>query len=112
MPEQAGDSVVEFVIRGVTLEGRPLRPGDWAGPLCGVVAAFGGERRMQCSPYAHRANSAGVRCVLVDVRPQALEAVAYRFLPSFAKGNQLQRRDGRGAGRTELARLQRAGDTD
>jgi hypothetical protein len=36
--------------------------------------------------------------------------MAYRFLLSFAKDNDLRTRDGRVAERTELARLQRAGD--
>jgi hypothetical protein len=38
--------------------------------------------------------------------------MAYRFLLSFAKDNELQTRDGRIAARTELAKVQRAGDTD
>ncbi|MGQ0512383.1 MAG: DUF3579 domain-containing protein [Betaproteobacteria bacterium] len=112
MPEQAGDSVVEFVIRGVTLDGRPFRPSDWAERLCGVMAAFGGDNRMQYSPYVHPINSAGVRCVVVDVRLEELEPMAYRFLLSFAKDNELETRDGRIANRTELAKLQRSGDTD
>ncbi len=112
MPEQSGDSVVEFVIRGVTLDGKPFRPSDWAERLCGVMAAFGGDNRMQYSPYVHPINSAGVRCVVVDVRLEDLEPMAYRFLLGFAKDNELETRDGRVADRTELAKLQRAGDTD
>jgi hypothetical protein len=38
--------------------------------------------------------------------------MAYRFLLSFAKDNELKTRDGREASRTELAKAQRAGDTD
>lgn len=41
MPEQA----VEFVILGITLDGKPFRPSDWAERLCGVMSAFGGDRR-------------------------------------------------------------------
>jgi hypothetical protein len=37
--------------------------------------------------------------------------MAYRFLLSFAKDNDLQVRDGRVAARTKLAELQRVGDT-
>jgi len=109
MPE-AG-AVVEFVIRGVTLDGRAFRPSDWAERLCGVMAAFGGDHRMHYSPFVHPVSAAGVRCVVVDVRLEQLEPMAYRFLVSFAKDNELQVRDGRIAERTKLAELQRVGDT-
>jgi hypothetical protein len=103
--------VVEFVIQGTTLDGKPFRPSDWAERLCGVMAAFGGDHRMQYSPFVHPITANGVRCVVVDVRLEAIEPMAYRFLLSFARDNELQTRDGRVAGRTKLAGLQRVGDT-
>jgi len=104
--------VVEFVIRGITQEGKPFRPSDWTERLCGVMSAFGGDRRMQYSPFVHPVNSGGVRCVVVDVRLEQVEPMAYRFLLSFAKDNELEVRDGRVAERTLLAQAQRAGDTE
>jgi hypothetical protein len=104
--------IAEFVIQGVTVEGRTFRPSDWAERLCGVMAAFGGDHRMQYSPYVHPVTASGVRCVVVDRRLEEIEPMAYRFLLSFAKDNALKVRDGRVPERTELARLQRAGDTD
>ena len=113
MPEAlAGDAIVEFVIQGVTLDGKPFRPSDWAQRLCGVMSAFGGDHRMQYSPYVHPVTAAGLRCVVVDVRLEEIEPMAYRFLLGFAVENELKTRDGRVAERSELARLQRAGDTD
>jgi hypothetical protein len=76
------------------------------------MSAFGGDHRMQYSPYVHPVTAAGVRCVVVDMRLEELEPMAYRFLISFANDNGLQTRAGRVAERTELAKLQRAGDTD
>ena len=108
----AADAIVEYIIQGVTLDGKPFRPSDWAERLCGVMSAFGGDHRMQYSPYVHPVTSAGVRCVVVDVRLEELEPMAYRFLLSFAKDNELKTRDGRDANRTELARVLRTGDTD
>jgi hypothetical protein len=105
------EGVVEFVILGVTLDGKPFRPSDWAERLCGVMAAFGGDNRMRYSPFVHPVTAAGVRCVVVDVRLEQLEPMAYRFLLNFAKDNELQVRDGRVAERTKLAELQRVGDT-
>jgi hypothetical protein len=103
--------VVEFVIQGTTLDGKPFRPSDWAERLCGVMAAFGGDHRMQYSPFVHPVTANGVRCAVVDVRLEEIEPMAYRFLLSFAKDNELQVRDGRVAERTKLAEMQRVGDT-
>ncbi len=111
MPEAAaGALVVEFVIQGVTLDGKPFRPSDWAERLCGIMAAFGGDHRMQYSPYVHPVTAAGVRCVVVDLRLEEIEPMAYRFLLGFARDNELRVRDGRTAERTMLAELQRVPD--
>ena len=112
MPDAPADVIVEFIIQGVTLDGKPFRPSDCAERLCGVMSAFGGDHRMQYSPYVHPVTASGVRCVVVDVRLEDLEPMAYRFLLSFAKDNALKTRDGRVAARSELAKVQRAGDTD
>src|SRR3954469_18304848 len=112
MPEAAQvANASEFVILGVTKDGKPFRPSDWAERLCGVMSAFGGDHRMQYSPFVHPVTATGVRCVVVDGRPGEIEPMAYRFLLSFAKDNELRTRDGRVAGRTKLAELQRVGDT-
>jgi hypothetical protein len=49
--------------------------------------------------------------VVVDVRLEEVEPMAYRFLLAFAKDNELQTRDGRIAERSKLAEMQRVGDT-
>jgi len=111
MPEEAAAEVVEFVIVGATLDGKPFRPSDWAERLCGVMAAFGGDHRMAYSPFVHPVTANGVRCVVVDARLRDIEPMAYRFLLNFAKDNELQTRQGRIAERTKLAEMQRVGDT-
>ena len=103
--------VVEFVIAGVTLDGKPFRPSDWAERLCGVMSAFGGDHRMQYSPFVPPITANGVRCVVVDLRLEQVEPMAYRFLLAFAKDNELEVRDGRIAERSKLAQVQRIGDT-
>jgi hypothetical protein len=105
------EGIVEFVILGVTLDGKPFRPSDWAERLCGVMSAFGGDQRLQYSPFVYPVTSDGVRCVVVDVRLEEIEPMAYRFLLSFAKDNELRTRDGRVAERSKLAQMQRVGDT-
>lgn len=109
MPDAAA---VEFLIQGITANGKPFRPSDWAERLCGIMAAFGGDHRMQYSPYVHPVTAGGVRCVVVDIRLEEIEPMAYRFLAGFAADNELRTRRGRIEERTMLARLQRAGDTD
>ncbi|MGH8691920.1 MAG: DUF3579 domain-containing protein [Burkholderiales bacterium] len=108
MPDAA---VVEFIILGTTRDGKTFRPSDWAERLCGVMAAFGGDHRMQYSPFVHPITASGVRCVVVDLRLEEIEPMAYRFLLNFAKDNELQVRDGRVAERTRFAQIQRVGDT-
>jgi hypothetical protein len=101
----------EFVIQGLTLDGKAFRPSDWAERLCGVMAAFGGDHRMQYSPFVHPVTVNGVRSVVVDRRLEEIEPRAYRFLINFAKDNELRVREGRIEERTKLAELQRVGDT-
>ena len=104
-------AVVEFVIQGTTQDGKPFRPSDWAERLCGVMGAFGGDGRMQYSPYVHPVTADGVRSVVVDLRLEEIEPMAYRFLLGFARDNNLKTRNGRTPERTMLAQLQRVGDT-
>src|SRR5205807_6073121 len=103
------EDVVEFVILGVTLDGSPFRPSDWAERLCGVMAAFGGDHRMQYSPFVHPITASGVRCVVVDIRLEQIEPMDYRFLLNFEKDNELRVRGGRIEERKRLAELQRVG---
>ena len=91
----------ELVIRGVTLGGKPFRPSDWAERLCGVMSAFGSSGRMQYSPYVYPVTSAGVKCVVVDIRLKETEPKAYNFLVNFAKDNELETRQGRAEERPE-----------
>jgi len=89
------DKATEFVICGATHAGKTFRPSDWAERLCGVMSAFGAERRMEYSPYVQPINSGGVKCVVVSIELEDLEPMAYKFLLNFAKDNELQVRPGR-----------------
>ena len=96
----------EFLIEGVTADGKTFRPSDWAERL------FGGDHRMQYSPYVYPVTAQGVRSVVVDLRLEEIEPMAYRFLLGFAQDNGLRTRHGRVAERTMVAQMQRAGDTE
>jgi hypothetical protein len=97
----ANDSADEFVIKGLTVNGTPFRPSDWAERLCGIMSAFGADKHMQYSPYVFPVTSAGVKCVVVDRRLEELEPMAHRFLMNFARDNELQVRPGRGVRRED-----------
>lgn len=79
-----------FMIRGLTTDGRPFRPSDWAERLCGVMSAFGSDGRMQYSPYVYPVTEAGLKCVVINVRLGEIEPMAYNFLVNFARDNELQ----------------------
>ena len=55
-----------FIIVGLTIEGRKFRPSDWAERLCGVMSAFGAERKMKYSPYVGPGDYNGQKAVFVD----------------------------------------------
>ncbi len=85
----------DFIIQGLTSEGRQFRPSDWADRLCGIMSRFhpaespGFDRHLRYSPYVTPALIEGVRSVLVDGRLHQLEPLAYLFLRDFARDNDL-----------------------
>ena len=89
-------SPTDFIIQGVTGKGHLFRPSDWADRLCGIMSRFhpdvrtGYNRHLQYSPYVQPALIEGVRSVMVDARLYALEPMAYHFLYSFARDNDLR----------------------
>ena len=87
--------VKEVLIQGVTHDGRPFRPSDWAERLCGVLSAFrppgtgGVNAYFGFSPYVRPTMIDGVKAVILDERLRALEPRAYDFVISFARDNGL-----------------------
>ena len=93
-PQEQQDS---FFILGQTSNGRQFRPSDWAERLCGVMACFkpegyggGRDSHLQFSPYVTPTVINGVKSVVVNGKLRALEPLAYHFVISFAKDNDLQ----------------------
>jgi len=84
-------AAITFIIVGLTREGRKFRPSDWAERLCGVMSAFGAERKMKYSPYVGPGDYNGEKAVvLVDARLYDVEPLAYKFMVNFANDNNLQ----------------------
>ena len=84
----------QFVIHGVTTEGRVFRPSDWSERLAGAMASFrpkGGAPGPQIgySPYCRPEVVDGVRCVRVSEALKAIEPRAWEFVMNFARDNHL-----------------------
>jgi hypothetical protein len=86
----------EFVILGLTKDGKQFRPSDWAERLCGVMSCFrpegsgGSKAHLQYSPYVLPTIINGVRSVAVNEALRTIEPLAYHFVVNFAKDNDLQ----------------------
>jgi hypothetical protein len=92
-------TVCSFLILGVTHQGRPFRPSDWAERLCGVMSSFRppgapAQAHLTYSPYVTPGFERGVKCVHVDARVHQIEPMAYQFLRGFAADNDLQVEEG------------------
>ena len=83
-----------LVIVGRTHDGKKFRPSDWAERLCGVMSAFGTEKKMKYSPYVSPGEWEGDKCVFIDGALYEISPIAYRFLANFAKDNDLTLIDG------------------
>ncbi len=86
----------QFLIRGVTTEGRTFRPSDWSERLAGAMCSFrpGGVSGgigafIGYSPYCVPRVINGVKCVLVDESLKGIEPMAWDFVMNFARDNQL-----------------------
>lgn len=79
-----------FIIVGLTREGKKFRPSDWAERLCGVMSAFGAEKRMKYSPFVSPCTFNNEKSVYIDIELHALEPMAYKFMLNFAQDNDLQ----------------------
>ena len=86
----------EFLIHGVTLQGKPFRPSDWSERLCGVMACFrpgaasGRGALIGYSPFVQPVTIGGVKCVLVDPALREVEVMALDFVVNFARDNGLK----------------------
>jgi hypothetical protein len=87
----------QYIIKGLTLEGRTFRPSDWAERLAGAMASFrpgGGAGGISSyigySPYCVPQIIDGVKCVIVNEALKGLEPMAWDFVMNFARDNHLR----------------------
>ena len=97
--------IENFIIVGITNDGKKFRPSDWADRLCGLLSVFDDQKKMKYSRYVSPMHHDGKKVVFVDGRLYDSEPMAYRFLLNFAKDNELQLVEGNSIGRVHLKRI-------
>ena len=87
----------EVFIQGITKQGKPFRPSDWAERLAGAMSSFrpggaamGMAAHIGYSPYCVPTSMGDVRCVVVNEALRDLEPMAWDFVMNFARDNDLQ----------------------
>jgi uncharacterized protein DUF3579 len=83
-----------YKIQGITREGKPFRPSDWAERLAGALSSFqplgsGIGAHIGYSPYCIPRVVGGVKCVIVSEALRAMEPMALDFVMNFARDNSL-----------------------
>lgn len=80
----------KIIIEGVTNAGRQFRPSDWAERISGSLATFSADHRVIYSPYVRPTVVGGVKALEVDPELKKADSMAYAFLMSFARDNDLR----------------------
>jgi Protein of unknown function (DUF3579) len=87
----------ELFIQGVTADGKPFRPSDWAERLAGAMSCFRPEGSgggisafIGYSPYCVPRQINGIKCVIVNEKLRELEPMAWDFVMNFARDNLLE----------------------
>lgn len=88
----------KWVIRGVTEEGKKLRPSDWIERISSTLASFGTDQRLQYSNAVAPCMIDGEKCLVVARNLHDINPAAYDFVMGFAKSNQLCIREDRREG--------------
>lgn len=90
----------QYIIVGVTAEGRAFRPSDWSERLAGAMSSFrpggtsgGAGSHLGYSPYCLPRTVDGHKAVLVDEALREIEPMAWDFVMNFARDNGLQVRE-------------------
>jgi hypothetical protein len=90
----------QFIIVGITADGRAFRPSDWSERLAGAMSCFrpggaaaGMGAHIGYSPYCLPQSVDGHKAVLVDEALREVEPMAWDFVMNFARDNGLQVRE-------------------
>ncbi|MFK5915745.1 MAG: DUF3579 domain-containing protein [Woeseiaceae bacterium] len=93
----------KWVIRGVTEDGKKLRPSDWIERISSTLASFGSDQRLKYSNAVAPCVIDGEKCLVVARNLGEINPEAYDFVMGFAKSNQLSIREDRRVGDRALS---------
>lgn len=91
-----------WVIRGVTEDGKKLRPSDWIERISSTLASFGTDQRLKYSTAVAPCMVNGEKCLVVARNLNDINPDAYEFVMNFAKSNQLSILEDRRVGERAL----------
>lgn len=80
----------KIVIEGVTPQGKPFRPSDWAERMSGSMASFKNSRIHYSPLLQPSVNTEGYKCVLLDPKLKESSPQIYQAILDFAKANHLK----------------------
>ena len=80
----------KIVIEGVTEQGKPFRPSDWAERMSGTMATFTNSRIHYSPLLQPSVNHEGYKCVLLDPKLKESSPQVYNAILDFAKANNLK----------------------
>ncbi|WP_442793978.1 DUF3579 domain-containing protein [Paraburkholderia sp. HD33-4] len=87
------DGIGHYLIRGVTSQCKPFRPGDWAERLTGVVALFVAERchgnAIASTRLAMPVVEQDIKCLRISNELRRICPDAFDFVMRFASDNDL-----------------------
>ncbi len=98
LPNYCGRMAKQLFIIGLTHAGKTFRPSDWSERLCGVMSCFQPpgvepQAHLRYSPYLKPITIGDTKCVVLDEALRDIEPLAYDFVISFARDNDLQTSD-------------------
>ncbi len=94
--------VAEFVVQGITVEGKMFWQPDWAQQLCDTLGTTA-RNGLSYSSYLHPVVIEGVPSLVVRVSLQLADEKAFETIKQFVTVNRLQVRAGRGSRDAEAA---------
>lgn len=78
-----------IIIEGITDDGHPFRPSDWAERMCANLGTFD-KRRMIYSPMLQPTVKNGHKCISIDPELAHHQPAFYKSLMDFAHSNHLR----------------------
>ena len=79
----------KILIEGITPNGQPFRPSDWAERMSGNLSTFK-KQRIHYSPLLYPTRQADCSCLLIDLSLEETNPELFKQIMDFAHINQLR----------------------